>query len=41
MVKAVDRAAVIDEVKVLTKSGGRSGTWVRDGSGDAGAGDAR
>ena len=31
MVKAVDRGAVIGEVKVLRKSGGRSGTWVRDG----------
>jgi cyclic pyranopterin phosphate synthase len=30
MVKAVDRSAVIDDVKVVRKSGGRSGTWVRD-----------
>jgi cyclic pyranopterin monophosphate synthase len=29
MVKAVDKAAVIDDVKVLHKSGGRSGTWER------------
>ena len=29
MVKAVDKAAVIDDVRVLTKSGGRSGTWTR------------
>lgn len=29
MVKAVDRAAVISEVRVLTKSGGRSGEWSR------------
>ncbi len=29
MVKAVDRAAVIDGVRVLAKSGGRSGDWVR------------
>ncbi len=29
MVKAVDKAAVIDDVKILTKSGGRSGTWTR------------
>ncbi len=30
MVKAVDRGAVISDVRVLRKSGGRSGTWVRD-----------
>ena len=30
MVKAVDRAAVIDGVRVLAKSGGRSGDWVRE-----------
>jgi cyclic pyranopterin phosphate synthase len=35
MVKAVDRGAVIGDVKVLSKSGGRSGTWVRDGGGSA------
>ncbi len=29
MVKAVDRAAVISDVMVVAKSGGRSGTWVR------------
>lgn len=29
MVKAVDRSAVIDDVKVVRKSGGRSGAWVR------------
>lgn len=29
MVKAVDRAAVITDVRVLTKSGGRSGDWRR------------
>ncbi len=29
MVKAVDKAAVIDDVRVLAKSGGRSGTWTR------------
>jgi cyclic pyranopterin phosphate synthase len=38
MVKAVDKAAVIDEVKVLRKSGGRSGAWVRDGAGDGESG---
>jgi cyclic pyranopterin monophosphate synthase len=36
MVKAVDRAAVIDDVKVIHKSGGRTGTWRRD---DAAPGD--
>ncbi len=29
MVKAVDRAAVIDDVRVTAKSGGRSGDWSR------------
>jgi cyclic pyranopterin phosphate synthase len=29
MVKAVDKAAVITDVRVLTKSGGRSGSWTR------------
>ena len=31
MVKAVDPAAVMDGVRVLTKSGGRSGEWTREG----------
>src|ERR1700710_2980943 len=30
MVKAVDKAALITEVRVIRKSGGRSGTWTRD-----------
>lgn len=30
MVKAVDRRAVITDVRVLAKSGGRSGDWSRD-----------
>jgi cyclic pyranopterin phosphate synthase len=30
MVKAVDKAAVITDVRLLRKSGGRSGTWTRD-----------
>ena len=30
MVKAVDRAAVIGDVRVLAKTGGRSGDWVRE-----------
>ncbi|MGA5703884.1 cyclic pyranopterin monophosphate synthase MoaC [Peterkaempfera bronchialis] len=32
MVKAVDREAVIDAVRVEAKSGGRSGDWQRDGA---------
>ncbi len=30
MVKGIDRAAEIDAVRLLTKSGGRSGDWRRD-----------
>ena len=30
MVKAVDRAAMIDDVRVLAKSGGRRGDWTRE-----------
>jgi len=33
MVKAVDKAAVITDVRVETKSGGRSGAWSRPGAG--------
>lgn len=29
MIKAVDRAAVIDDVRVLSKEGGRTGAWER------------
>jgi cyclic pyranopterin monophosphate synthase len=29
MIKAVDPAARIDDIRVLRKDGGRSGTWVR------------
>ncbi len=29
MVKAVDRAMVIGEIRLMAKRGGRSGTWVR------------
>jgi cyclic pyranopterin phosphate synthase len=32
MVKAVDKAATITDVRVESKSGGRSGTWVRGGA---------
>jgi len=31
MVKAVDRAVVIGEIRLMEKSGGRSGRWVRTG----------
>jgi cyclic pyranopterin phosphate synthase len=30
MIKAVDRRAVIGEIKVLEKSGGTSGDWIRE-----------
>jgi cyclic pyranopterin phosphate synthase len=30
MIKAVDRLAVIGDIKVLEKSGGKSGDWVRE-----------
>jgi cyclic pyranopterin monophosphate synthase len=33
MIKAVDKLAVIDQVKVLGKSGGKSGDWSRDEGG--------
>ncbi|MGZ4446128.1 MAG: cyclic pyranopterin monophosphate synthase MoaC [Nocardioides sp.] len=32
MVKAVDKGAVITDVRVETKSGGKSGDWVREGA---------
>jgi cyclic pyranopterin phosphate synthase len=35
MVKSVDRAACLTDVRLLTKAGGRSGGWARD----AGAGE--
>lgn len=38
MVKAVDKAAVIDDVKVVRKSGGRTGTWQREDAGTVGGG---
>jgi cyclic pyranopterin phosphate synthase len=31
MIKAIDRAAVISDVRLLTKSGGRRGDWSREG----------
>jgi cyclic pyranopterin phosphate synthase len=30
MVKAVDKAAAIEDVRVLTKTGGKSGDWARE-----------
>ena len=30
MIKAIDRAAVITDVRVLAKSGGRRGDWIRE-----------
>ncbi len=38
MVKAVDKGAVIEEVALRLKTGGRSGTWTRPGHG-SGSGD--
>jgi cyclic pyranopterin phosphate synthase len=38
MIKAVDRAAVITDVRVLAKSGGRRGDWQRDPSPERGQG---
>jgi cyclic pyranopterin phosphate synthase len=29
MVKAVDRDVIITDIKLIEKSGGRSGTWIR------------
>ncbi|HET9561829.1 MAG TPA: cyclic pyranopterin monophosphate synthase MoaC, partial [Propionibacteriaceae bacterium] len=31
MIKAIDRAAVISDVRLLAKSGGRRGDWSREG----------
>jgi molybdenum cofactor biosynthesis enzyme len=30
MVKGIERGVVVERVELLTKSGGRSGTWRRD-----------
>jgi cyclic pyranopterin phosphate synthase len=39
MCKAVDRAMVIEDIRLLRKEGGRSGSWRRDGAAaDTGAG---
>lgn len=39
MIKGVDRAVVIEDVRIVAKSGGRSGDWVRRG--EAAPGEAR
>lgn len=39
MIKGVDRAVVIEDVRIVAKSGGRSGDWVR--TGEAAPGEAR
>ena len=31
MIKGLDRAVVIEDVRIVAKSGGRSGDWVREG----------
>lgn len=36
MIKGVDRAVVIEDVRIVAKSGGRSGDWVRPGEADPG-----
>jgi cyclic pyranopterin monophosphate synthase len=41
MVKAVDRGAVIGDLKLDAKSGGRSGDWRRGGDAEAAGGAAR
>lgn len=33
MIKAIDRLAVVTDVRVIAKSGGRSGDWLRDEAG--------
>lgn len=33
MVKGIDRSALIESARIVRKSGGRSGDWVRDGEG--------
>jgi cyclic pyranopterin monophosphate synthase len=38
MVKAVDRGAVITDVRVVSKAGGRSGTWTRSTAADSSSG---
>ncbi|WP_315071504.1 cyclic pyranopterin monophosphate synthase MoaC [uncultured Microbacterium sp.] len=36
MIKGVDRAVVIEDVRIVAKSGSRSGDWVRPGEADPG-----
>ncbi|MCA5895221.1 cyclic pyranopterin monophosphate synthase MoaC [Isoptericola sp. NEAU-Y5] len=40
MIKAVDKAAVLTDVRVVAKSGGKSGDWARPAAGTAGGEDA-
>ncbi|MEU6079107.1 cyclic pyranopterin monophosphate synthase MoaC [Streptomyces sp. NPDC047108] len=40
MVKAVDKAAVVTDVRVEEKTGGKSGSWHRPGAGHGGSGSA-
>jgi hypothetical protein len=37
MVKGVERGVEIQAVRLVSKMGGKSGTWIRPASGDAGA----
>lgn len=37
MIKGVDRSAKIENCRIIAKSGGRSGTWVREGEADLAA----
>jgi len=39
MCKAVDRAMVVDRIRLVAKRGGKSGTFVRDGEGQVELGD--
>jgi len=40
MIKAVDKAAVLTDVQVVAKSGGKSGDWARAASSGAEGADA-
>lgn len=39
MVKALDKATEIDEVRIVRKTGGKSGDWVRPGEADSRSGE--
>ncbi len=34
MIKAIDRGAIVQDVRITAKSGGKSGDWTRDSSGE-------